>query len=179
MGSSLGLSLAVFARTQQIPAFERTSQYVNFDGHAVSVASSFVVPILKEESLRRVTVELGQGFRRIPETSASSLARGNRHPSFPEPPQYGLRHERRASDASIRTAHSANCGGDNCSKTSAATTATILSLKPAFHTLPPLNGLTRFQAARKRQQWLVDDLAVTREENTEPRQNQIRSVIEI
>ncbi|KAK0666681.1 folliculin-interacting protein N-terminus-domain-containing protein [Cercophora samala] len=125
------LLAAFLPASQQIPTIRahRPSTSTSF-GTLSQSPPSFVVPILKEESLRR-KINRRTGSR-VPSHSRnlslqSQHARGTGIP----PPLAHLsmegRHERRASDAtSMRTAHLPIRGTDpNTRKSSAATTATI------------------------------------------------------
>ncbi|KAK4640445.1 hypothetical protein QC761_602820 [Podospora bellae-mahoneyi] len=125
------LLAAFLPASQQIPTIRahRPSTSTSF-GTLSQSPPSFVVPILKEESLRR-RINRRTGSR-VPSHSRnlslqSQHARGTGVP----PPLAHLsmegRHERRASDAtSMRTAHLPIRGADHTTrKSSAATTATI------------------------------------------------------
>ncbi|KAK4199687.1 folliculin-interacting protein N-terminus-domain-containing protein [Triangularia verruculosa] len=139
------LLAAFLPASQQIPTIRahRPSTSTSY-GTLSQSPPSFVVPILKEESLRR-KINRRTGSR-VPSHSRnlslqSQHARGTGIP----PPLAHLsmegRHERRASDAtSMRTAHLPIRGTDpNTRKSSAATTATITAETsiPHFATAQP------------------------------------------
>ncbi|KAK4156519.1 hypothetical protein C8A00DRAFT_12532 [Chaetomidium leptoderma] len=122
---------AFLPASQQLPGIRahRPSTPASFGALSQS-PPSFVVPILKEESLRR-KINRRTGSRMPSHSRNLSLQTHNARSGAVPPPLAHLsmegRHERRASDAtSIRTTHLPIRGSDpNTRKSSAATTATI------------------------------------------------------
>ncbi|KAK3294765.1 folliculin-interacting protein N-terminus-domain-containing protein [Chaetomium fimeti] len=123
---------AFLPASQQLPGIKahRPSTPASFGALSQS-PPSFVVPILKEESLRR-KINRRTGTRMPSHSRNLSLQTHNARSGAVPPPLAHLsmegRHERRASDAaSIRTTHLPIRGSDlHTRKSSAATTATIL-----------------------------------------------------
>ncbi|KAK4042861.1 folliculin-interacting protein N-terminus-domain-containing protein [Parachaetomium inaequale] len=122
---------AFLPASQQLPGIKanRPSTPASFSALSQS-PPSFVVPILKEESLRR-KINRRTGSRMPSHSRNLSLQTHNARSGAVPPPLAHLsmegRHERRASDAaSIRTTHLPIRGSDlHTRKSSAATTATI------------------------------------------------------
>lgn len=123
---------AFLPASQQLPGIKshRPSTPASFGALSQS-PPSFVVPILKEESLRR-KINRRTGTRMPSHSRNLSLQTHNARSGAVPPPLAHLsmegRHERRASDAaSIRTTHLPIRGSDlHTRKSSAATTAAIL-----------------------------------------------------
>lgn len=105
---------------------------------------TFVVPVLREESLRR-KINRRTGLRRASHSRVGSQSARN-SAVIPQSAQFGLdrNHQRRASDAaSIRTTNLPMAGSDlGTRKSSAATTATITQ-EP---TMPHFTGLQRSES---------------------------------
>ncbi|KAK4165125.1 folliculin-interacting protein N-terminus-domain-containing protein [Cladorrhinum sp. PSN259] len=144
---------------------------------------SFVVPILKEESLRR-KINRRTGSR-VPSHSRNlSLQSGTRGTGIPPSLNHlsmESRHERRASDAtSIRTAHLPIRGGDATSrKSSAATTATITpeTSVPHFATARRLDLFSQGRPGSGSSAAADDLKRLTRDDSAERRQSSRWSVI--
>ncbi|KAH6856533.1 folliculin-interacting protein N-terminus-domain-containing protein [Chaetomium sp. MPI-CAGE-AT-0009] len=136
---------AFLPASQQLPGIKahRPSTPASFGALSQS-PPSFVVPILKEESLRR-KINRRTGTRMPSHSRNLSLQTHNARSGAIPPPLAHLsmegRHERRASDAaSIRTTHLPIRGSDlHTRKSSAATTATIL----------PENSVPHFSTAHR------------------------------
>ncbi|KAK4461655.1 folliculin-interacting protein N-terminus-domain-containing protein [Cladorrhinum samala] len=177
------LLAAFLPATQQIPGARAHRPSTSTSMGALSQSPpSFVVPILKEESLRR-KINRRPGSR-VPSHSRNlSVQSGTRGTGIPPSLNHlsmESRHERRASDAtSIRTAHLPIRGGDATRKISAATTATITpeTSVPHFSTAqrPDLFSQGRPGSGSS---VAADDLKrLTRDESAERRQSSRWSVI--
>lgn len=144
-----------------LSAFLPSNQQINAPrAHRPSISASigpysnspptYIVPVLREESLRR-KINRRSGLRRASHSKiGSQSARNSVVPT--NLPQLGIErgHQRRASDAaSIRTLNLPMPGGDFVSrKSSAATTTTVVpeSTVPHFTTLQRSDTLLRYRA---------------------------------
>ncbi|KAK4227866.1 folliculin-interacting protein N-terminus-domain-containing protein [Podospora fimiseda] len=178
------LLAAFLPATQQIPGIRAHRPSTSTSMGTLSQSPpSFVVPILKEESLRR-KINRRTGSR-VPSHSRNlslqSATRGTGIPPSLNHLSMEVRHERRASDAtSIRTAHLPIRGGDATTrKSSAATTATITpeTSIPHFTTTQRPNLFSQGRPGTGNSVAADDLKRITRDESAERRQSSRWSVI--